>query len=163
MTAMSRILRSLPHAALLLTPGTLSAQQLQIGLAGWPGMGAQISYVDHHTMYTLETAFQADFDPFASRRAFYVAGSVGAAVLPLSIWRTIGQADYGFDLDLGVRFGPRLVFVEDPTRGDKNQQFSLFIDPFLRFRRRLGQSSRYFYLEAGPVRPALRAGFWLEV
>ncbi len=159
--------RALPPAGALLfalwLPGTAAAQLLQVGLAGWPGVGMQVNYVDLHTLYTLETALQADFDPFVSRHTLRVAGSVGAAILPLSIWRAIGQADYGYDLDLGVRFGPRLVFVENATRADKNKQFSLFIDPFLRFRRRMGQSGRFFYLEVGPVRPVFRAGFWFGI
>ncbi len=149
--------------AALCTPGALSAQVFQMGLAGWPGIGAQVSYVDLHTMYSLESAVQADFDPFASRRTLHVAASVGAAILPLNVWRTIGQADYGYDLDLGVRFGPRLVFVERPTRDDKNQQFSLFIDPFVRYRLRVGDAGRYFYVEIGPARPVLRAGFWFRI
>ncbi len=137
--------------------------QVQAGLAGWPGLGAQVSYINLHSMYTLEAGVQLDYDAFASRRALYVGGFVGAAILPLSIWRTIGQADYGYDLDLGVRFGPSLVFVEQPTRADKNQQFSLFIDPYLRYRKRVGQARRTIYVEVGPVRPVFRVGFWLGV
>ena len=144
-------------------PGAAAAQVLQVGLAGWPGIGTQFGYIDLHTMYSLESAVQADFDPFGSRHALHVAASVGAAILPLNIWRTIGQADYGYDLDLGVRFGPRLVFVEHPTRDDKNQQFSLFIDPYLRFRWSVSDRGRYFYVELGPTRPAIRAGFWFGI
>ena len=157
----------LRRAALLLLlwclPALASAQLLQVGLAGWPGLGAQVNYIDLRTMYSLEAAFQTDLDPFATPRTLHVAGSVGAAILPLSIWRAIGEADYGYDLDLGVRFGPRLEFVEHATRADKNQQFSLFLDPFLRFRRGMRRSGRYFYIEAGPVRPAFRIGFWFTL
>ena len=146
-------------------PLASAGQLLQAGLAGWPGVGVQVNYVDLHTMYTLEAALQMDADPFAPRNALHVAASVGAALLPLNIWRTIGQADYGYDLDAGIRFGPRLVFVEDATRADKNQQFGLFLDPFLRYRRRIGpeDSNRFFFVEIGPRRPVLRAGLWLEL
>jgi len=138
-------------------------QQLQVGIAGWPGIGIQVAYIDSRTVYSLETVLQIDYDPFATRSMLHVAGSAGVALLPLNIWRTIGQADYGYDLDLGMRLGPRIVFVDNPTRADKNQQFGLFIDPFLRFRWRTSALARFWYFEVGATRPVLRVGVWLAV
>jgi len=149
-----------------LLPGMLHSamgQQLQVGIAGWPGIGIQVAYIDSRTVYSLETVLQIDYDPFATRSMLHVAGSAGVALLPLNIWRTIGQADYGYDLDLGMRLGPRIVFVDNPTRADKNQQFGLFIDPFLRFRWRTSALARFWYFEVGATRPVLRVGVWLAV
>ena len=144
-------------------PANADGQLLQAGLAGWPHIGVQAGYIDLHTMYTLETVVQADIDAFASRQALHVAGGVGVSILPLSIWRAIGQVDYGYDLDLGIRFGPRLHFVEHPTRDDKNEQFSLFIDPFLRFRKHWDSLGHAFYLEIGSTRPIIRTGFQIGI
>ena len=138
-------------------------QHIQAGLAGWPGLGMQVTFIDMHTVYSLESGIQVDVDPFEERRTLTVAGSVGAAFLPLNVWRTIGQADYGYDLDLGLRLGPRLRFVEEPTRADKNRQFSLFLDPFLRLRGRIGRAPRIYFVEIGPVRPSLRVGLLFGV
>ena len=141
-----------------------SAQQhIQGGLAAWPGIGIQATYLELRTVYSLETSVQMDYDPFVSRHTLHVGGSIGASLLPLNIWRTIGQADYGFDLDMGIRFGPRLVFVQNPTRADKNQQLGLFLDPFLRYRRYSTSMARYWFVEIGATRPILRIGIWFDV
>ena len=150
-------------AGLLLSNSAVKSQQLQAGLAGWPGFGVYAVYIDVHTVYTVETMAYTELDPFDARNTLRVGVAAGAALLPLNIWRVIGQADYGYDIDLGIRFGPSLVFVEDATRDDKNQQFSLFLDPFIRFRTGLGQSSRSFFVELGTTRPVVRTGFWFSL
>jgi len=78
----------------------------------------------------------------------------------MGIGRTIGNADYrGWDLDVGVRIGPGLLFEFRESRADKNRRFNLFVEPFARVVARPGGTT--FFAELGGQRPVLRAGFWI--
>ena len=136
-------------------------EAIQAGIGVWPGVGSQINYVRAHTTYSWETAIYMEVEPGSgrSRTIFFVSGGVGAAVRPLGILRVVGDADYGYDLDVGVRLGPGLLFRDKSTHADRNQQFRLVVDPFVRLL--LPRSQRTWFIELGPSRPAFRAGLWL--
>lgn len=159
----SRALRSVSLVALVLLSTASGAQpRLQAGLAAGPGAGVQLNYVSVHSVYTVETAFYGELQPRRSRTSVVASGGVGVSFRPLGALRVVGQADFGYDLDLGVRFGPSLLFRHRATRSDKNKQFRLFLDPFLRVvKPRSGGGA--FYAEVGPLRPVLRLGLWLRL
>ena len=151
---------------LLLAPPEGAAQGrqafLQAGVGALPGAGLQIGYSGPRSIYTIEAMLYADGQPsfFGNREStLRLSGGLGAALRPLGVLRVIGNADYPFDFDLGARFGPSLLFTSRATRADKNQQFGLFLDPFLRFTSRF-RSGRIFFLEVGPQQPTFRAGLW---
>ena len=141
--------------------GVMGRRYAQTGLAVWPGVGVQLGYVGPHSIYTLETMIYAEGQPsFGSGEStLQLSGGIGAALRPLGVVRTIGNADYRYDFDFGVRFGPSLFFTTGATRADKNQQFSLFLDPFIRFSSRF-RKGRIYYVEIGPQKPVLRFGLW---
>ena len=143
--------------------GLIGRSYLQAGLAAWPGIGLQLGYVGPHSIYTLEATLYADGQPTLGEgeSTLHLSGGIGAALRPLGVVRTIGNANYRYDFDVGVRFGPSLFFTTGATRADKNQQFSLFLDPFVRFSSRF-KGGRIFYLELGPQQPAFRAGLWFS-
>ena len=98
-----------------------------------------------------------DSEFWAAQRPLYVAAGVGAAIRPLGVLRLIGRTPHAFDIDLGARFGPGLTFLRNPTRLQKNQQFRLFLDPFLRTSA-YAPGRRVGYLELGTRRPVVRLG-----
>ena len=136
--------------------GAVGRRYVQTGVALYPGVGVQLGYVGPHSIYTLETMIYADGQPSlgSGESTLQLSGGIGAALRPLGVVRTIGNADYRYDFDFGARFGPSLFFTTGATRADKNQQFSLFLDPFIRFSSRF-KGGRIFYLEIGPQQPAL--------
>ncbi len=141
--------------------GTAGRSFAQAGLAGLPGLGLQLGYVGPRSIYTAEVILYTDGStrlPLGDGTVKVSVG-IGGALRPLGIVRVIGNADHSYDLDVGLRFGPSFLFDTDPTRSDKNQQFSLFLDPFFRFTRRLG-SGRILFAELGVQRPSIRAGVW---
>ena len=133
---------------------------LQLTAAAWPGVGAQVVYVQARRMYTFEALAYADFLPWQDRNPLYVSTGVGAAIRPLGVIRTIGGANFAYDVDLGIRTGPTLTFIQDPTRADKNRQFSLFLDPFVRLELHALDRTT-LVLEVGAQRPSFRLGVWL--
>jgi hypothetical protein len=142
--------------------GNVSGRRfLQSGVAAFPGVGLQLGYVGRHSFYTVEGMASADGQPSLGEgeSTLRVSGGLGAAMRPLGVVRTIGNADYPYDFDLGARFGPSLFFTTGATRADKNQQFSLFLDFFLRFSSRF-RNGRIFFLELGTQQPNVRAGLW---
>ncbi len=143
--------------------GAVGRTYLQTGLAVWPGVGVQLGYVGPHSIYTLETMIYAEGQPDfgEGESTLQLSGGIGAALRPLGVVRTIGNTDYRYDFDFGVRFGPSLFFTTGATRADKNQQFSLFLDPFIRFSSRFG-NGRIFFVEIGPQKPVLRFGLWFS-
>ncbi len=144
--------------------GAVGQRYLQTGVAVFPGVGVQLGYVGPHSIYTLETMIYADGQPSlgSGESTLQLSGGIGAALRPLGVVRTIGNADYRYDFDFGVRFGPSLFFTTGATRADKNQQFSLFLDPFIRFSSRF-KNDRIFYIEIGPQQPDLRFGLWFGI
>lgn len=150
---------------IVLTPNGFMAfaqsSHIQAGLGGWPGAGIQFVHIQARSIYSLEVLSSVDTELWKERTPVYVSAGVGAALRPLGILRVIGQADYSYDLYLGVRFGPALTFLNKQTRAEKNRQFSLFLDPFLRYTRPVGQQTAF--IEIGSQRPSLRVGLWIPL
>ena len=140
-----------------------SLRQLQVGLGAVPGIGIQAGYVAPRSFYTIEGMLYTDAVPGFSggEGSVQVSAGIGAALRPLGILRTFGETNYPYDLDVGLRFGPGLFFAFNETRVSKNQRFSLFLEPFVRFSTRLA-SGRMVFAEAGIQRPLLRAGLWFD-
>ncbi|MCY4171906.1 MAG: hypothetical protein OXF08_09965 [Bacteroidetes bacterium] len=135
--------------------------QLQIGLGGWPGAGAQFVYVESYSVHSVEVLASFDSELWKSRTPFYLSAGVGAALRPLGILRVIGRADYQYDFYIGIRFGPALHFLQRPTHAEKNRQFSLFLDPFLRYTQPYQDLTLFF--ELGMQRPITRFGVWFSL
>jgi hypothetical protein len=147
---------------LVLLPATIaSGQQLQAGLAGLPGAGLQIGYIDNQSWYTAEGILYAD----ASRGFFGGDGNiqaslgVGGSIRIFGIARILTGADYAYDIDAGLRFGPSLYFAPEGTPEALNP-FRLFVEPFGRYVTRIGTRT-HFFAEAGMQRPLLRVGLWV--
>ena len=138
---------------------SVSAQSphVQLGLGAWPGAGIQLVYVQAQSVYSLEILVSIDTELWKERTPIYLSSGVGTAIRPLGILRVIGQANYPYDLDVGIRFGPALTFLKSPTREEKNRQFSLFLDPYIRYTHQIGKPIAF--LEIGAQRPSIRAGF----
>ena len=144
--------------------GTVGGTFVQTGLAVLPGVGLEVGYVGPKTIFTVEGLLYIESTPpflGGPGDAKFTLG-LGGAIRPLGVIRTIGETDYAYDVDIGIRFGPSLFFANNATRADKNQQFSLFVEPFARFATRLG-NGRIVFAEAGSQRPFLRLGIWLEL
>ncbi|MXW15177.1 MAG: hypothetical protein F4Z76_09705 [Rhodothermaceae bacterium] len=137
------------------------SSHIQAGLGGWPGAGMQFVHIQARSIYSLEVLASVDTELWKERTPVYVSAGVGAALRPLGILRVIGQANYSYDLYLGIRFGPALTFLHEQTRAEKNRQFSLFLDPFLRYTRPVGQQTAF--IEIGAQRPSLRIGLWIPL
>ncbi len=143
------------------SPVFAQSSQFQAGLGAWTGVGVQFVHVQSHSTYSLEVMVSVDTEPWKKRTPAYLSAGVGAALRPVGILRVIGRADYSDDIYLGLRFGPALTFLQKPTRQEKNRQFSLFLDPFLRYVRPLGQYTGF--IEIGSQRPSLRLGLWISL
>ena len=137
------------------------SSQFQVGLGAWPGAGAQFVHVQTRSIYSLEVMASIDTELWKKRTPLYISAGVGAALRPFGVLRVIGRANYSNDLYLGVRFGPALAFLQRQTRQEKNRQFSLFLDPFLRYIRPMGRSTGF--LEIGLQRPSMRLGLWIPL
>ncbi len=137
-----------------------TGRHLQIGPAFVPDYGLQLGYVSLRSFYTREVVLNFNTSPFRSDGNVQISGGLGGSIRILGISRTIGNAAYrGFDVDVGLRFGPGLVFAFKETRSSKNQRFSLFGDVFTRLTSTLGRHT-VWYLEAGLHNPSFRAGVW---
>ena len=139
-------------------------RQLQVGLGVVPSAGLQVGYVALRSFYSQEFILTADVSPwYGGRRGnVQLSGSLGGSIRILGIERTLGNAGYrGYDLDVGVRFGPALLFAFRETRFTKNQRFSLFLELFGRFTTTIGDGITLF-AEAGFHRPAFRGGLWFS-
>lgn len=142
--------------------GAAGGAFVQAGLAALPGAGLEVGYVGPSAIFTVEGLLYVQSTPTflgGPGDAKFSLG-LGGAIRPLGVIRTIGETDYAYDVDIGLRFGPSLFFANNATRADKNQQFSLFLDPFVRFATRLG-NGRILFAEAGTQDPILRLGIWL--
>lgn len=165
-----------PHPGVILlllfcsTIGGVQAQQavtppprslLQAGVAALPGLGLQVGYIGPRSIFTIEGILSTDGSPqFAGGEgSVQVSAGLGGALRPLGAARFFTDRQYNYDFDIGLRFGPSLFFATNATRADKNQQFSLFLEPFLRFSSQFASGQR-FYVEAGTQRPLVRAGLW---
>ncbi len=141
-----------------------NGRQLQVGLGVVPSAGLQVGYVALRSFYSQEFILTADVSPSyrGGEGNVQLSGSLGGSIRILGIERTLGNAGYrGYDLDVGVRFGPALLFAFHETRFTKNQRFSLFLELFGRFSTTLGDGVTLF-AEAGFHRPAFRVGLWFS-
>lgn len=138
---------------------------VQLGLSTLRGAGAQIGYVNTHNFYTSEVSFLIDLLPALKPDlgTQQLAFTLGGAVRLFGFERTIGNTPYrGYDVDVGFRAGPGLSFSTNETRATRNQRFTLFIEPFLRYSRRFW-GRQIYYLEVGTIRPHIRIGAWLTL
>lgn len=138
---------------------------IQSGVGIVPGFGIQSVYVVPRDFYTAEAALYVDATPqfLGGEGSVQTSLGIGGAIRPLGIIRVIGNTPYsGYDLDVGLRFGPALFFAFNETRGTKNQRFSLFLEPFIRLTTMTGGGTVIF-AEAGIQRPLFRAGFWIPL
>lgn len=147
-------------------PDNAPNQHLQVGLGGVPDLGVQVSYILVRNFYVREIAFYTNVAPRFlgnERNSVQLSGGLGGLIRTFALLRTIGNIDTrGYDLDFGVRFGPGLFFVQDPTRADKNQRFRPFFEPVLRLTW-ASKRERVFFFEMGTHRPNFRAGLWLPL
>ena len=143
----------------------LSAQaqtsQLQVGIGAWPGAGLQAGHLLTRSVYSLEVTTSVDTELWKERTPVHVSAGVGTALRPLGILRVIGRTNYAFDLYFGVRFGPALTFLQNASHAEKNRQFSLFLDPYIRYTVSVGQQP--VFAEIGSQRPSFRFGLWIAL
>ena len=141
--------------------GVAAQRQLQMGLGGLPGAGVQVGYVTVRSFFTVESQFYIEGVPpsFGEGNVHFSAG-FGGAIRLFGLSRLLGSPAWYvdvFDVDLGLRLGPSLAFAENETPADRNQRFSLFLEPFLRIAPSISEDWA-LYLEVGPQRPSLRLG-----
>jgi hypothetical protein len=137
--------------------------QLQVGPALIPGFGLQLGYVSLRSFYTREVMSFVDFSPSygGGEGSVEVAAGFGGALRINGLLRNFGSRTYqGYDIDVGLRLLPGLVFALKESREAKNQRFNLSLEPFLRVSTRVS-SGRVFFAEIGTQRPLLRAGLWI--
>lgn len=154
-----------PAAAQPAVAPVRNASLLQVGLGVLPGVGLEAGYLSPRSWYTREAILYVDSSPqFAGGEgSVQVSAGIGAAIRILAITRLFSNAPYiGNDLDFGLRFGPGLFFAIDETPAEKNQRFSLFLEPFIRYTSTF-TGGQQFFAEAGVQRPFLRAGFWFRL
>lgn len=135
-----------------------------IGVGGLPGLGAMAGYVAPARMYTREAVVYGDVIPSIRGRdgSAYVAVVIGGALRIIGTGETLGFIPpKKYDIDIGIRLGPSLVFEFEESRADKNKRFNVAAEPFLRFARKLGKQQRTFFAEGGLIRPTLRFGIWI--
>jgi hypothetical protein len=142
-------------------PALAQTSQLQVGLGAWPGAGLQAGHVLTRSVYSLEVITSVDTEFWKERIPVHVSAGVGTAFRPLGVLRVIGRANYTYDLYFGVRFGPALTFLQNASRAEKNRQFSLFLDPYMRYTVSIGQQP--VFVEIGSQRPSLRFGLWIAL
>ena len=147
-------------------PAPLRGQRVvQAGIGLLPGIGLEAGYLLPTSLFMREAVLYVDTSPqFAGGEgSVQVSAGVGGAVRILGIARFVTSQPYtGNDLDFGLRFGPGLFFAIDETRADKNQRFSLFLEPFIRYSTVVA-GRRTFFFEAGIQRPLFRAGLWFRL
>lgn len=155
---------------LLLASSLLTAQQsaaqipgdaelLQIGLGVLPGAGLQLGYVDQKRMYTRDAVFYGHVQPgiFENGGSVQASATIGFSLRVIGMLETINAIDERrYDIDIGARLGPGLTFAFDETPLQKNQRFSLTLEPVLRLAR--GINKYRYYIETGIVRPSVRFG-----
>ncbi len=143
-------------------PTAPRGHHLQLGLSGIPGVGLQAGSLSLRSFYTREFVFNAEVIPGRAGN-IRLSGGLGGALRLLGFGRTLGNTGYrGYDVDIGLRFGPGLTFAFNETRSTKNRRFTLFADVFARFSAALGRR-RVVYAEVGIHRPVARVGLWFPL
>ncbi len=138
---------------------------LQLGGAVLPGIGVQIGYIEAGPAFTREAVAYIDVAPRfrSNREELQVSAGLGAGIRIIGTLETLTLiTPRVWDFHLGFRFGPGLNFAADETRSDKNQRFSLFLEPFGRFTV-APKGEQVYFLEGGINRPYLRLGVWLAI
>ncbi len=138
---------------------------IQVGGAVLPGIGFQIGYVDAGPAFTREAFAYVDLAPrFGSdNEELQVSAGLGAGIRVIGTLETLALiTPRVWDFHLGFRFGPGLNFAAEETRSDKNQRFSLFLEPFGRFTV-VPKGEQIYFLEGGINRPYVRLGVWLPI
>jgi hypothetical protein len=158
-------------AWLLHTSGPAVSQQarssdtIQLGAGALPAVGLQAGYLDAGDIFTREATVYGHLRPrFRSdEEELQVSAGIGVGL------RIIGGLETMtliypriWDIHVGMRFGPSLVFRRNETEAEQNRRFSLFLDPYARFTLTPRGRQTYF-LEAGVQKPAIRAGVWLRI
>ena len=136
---------------------------LQLGLGLAPGAGLQLGYISAGGFYTREAIFNVDVSPsfWGGDGNIQFSAGFGGAIRILGIGRTIGNTRYnGYDIDVGMRVGPGLLFAFKETLSSKNQRFNLFLAPFTRLVKTL-KGGRVLFAEIVIHRPVFRFGFWI--
>ncbi|MFT4605172.1 MAG: hypothetical protein ACI9W4_001911 [Rhodothermales bacterium] len=136
----------------------LTDTYLLVGPATLPGAGVWVSSVKVGPFVTREAALAVAYR--SSRDgSIRTVTTVGGALRLLGARQTVFDGPRGsFDLDLGFRIGPAILFRFEETAIEKNKRFTLVADPFVRIAL---QSKALLSLELGIHRPALRAAVWL--
>lgn len=139
--------------------GPLEGPGMQAGLGVLPGVGIQVAYFDAERMYVRDVVFYSHVQPgvFENEGNLQVSGSIGVAARIVGILETVGAISPRlFDVHVGARVGPGLTFAFDESVLEKNQRFSLTLEPVVRLVQGVGQ--RRYYIELGIIRPSLRFG-----
>lgn len=152
---------SIPAAAQAGQSGQLvpSTDNVLLGLAAVPGIGVQATYVAPGRMYTREALFLGDVSRLTSSGSTQIAVLIGASLRIVGSLEVLGMTrPRRYDVHVGARIGPGLIFGFDEERPDRNQRFNLVFEPFVRY---TIESRRLLYVEAGLARPNIRFGFKL--
>ncbi len=137
-----------------------------LAVGGLPGLGAMAGYVSPARTYTREAVVYGNvIIPIGEREgSAYIAAVIGGSLRLIGVGETLGfLPPKKFDIDVGVRLGPSLVFEFEESQAEKNKRFNIAAEPFARYARKMGKRQRTFYAEAGLIRPTLRIGIWLGI
>ena len=140
------------------------SRSIQAGIGVLPGIGVQVGFIDQERMYTRDVVFQAHLQPglFENSGNVQISGVIGASLQIFGILETIGAIEpRTFDIHVGARIGPGLTFAFDESSLEKNQRFSLTLEPVARAIQTIG--GRFYYVEVGIVRPSIRFGMMLRL
>ncbi len=135
------------------------------GVAALRGAGITGGVVRARDFFVSEVNLLSDLlpvlDPSRGKRQVVLA--LGVAVRVFGFERIIGGAAYrGYDIDVGFRVGPGLSFSTRETKASRNTRFSLLVEPYVRYSRKMSPG-RIWFFEAGSIRPHFRAGIWFPV
>ena len=135
---------------------------IQVGPAFASGIGLNVGAASAKTLYTREIQFITDLQPVFSgpEDQARIAALIGFSIRVFGFERLLGNAAYrGFDIDVGLRVGPRLTFSTRDSRFDKNRRFLLVAEPMVRFTR---ATARFIgFAELGTDSPHARIGIWI--
>lgn len=141
------------------TPTDAPGPVLQIGPGLVPGVGVEVAYLDMERMYTRDVVFYSHVQTgvLENEGSLQLTASLGVTARIIGILETMNLArPRSFDIHIGARIGPGLTFGFDETSLEKNQRFSLTLEPIARYVQQIGR--RDYFVELGIVRPSLRFG-----
>ena len=135
---------------------------VQVGPTFASGIGLNLGAVSAKTLYTREIQFISDLQPVLSgpEDQARITALIGFSIRAFGFERLLGNAAYrGFDIDIGLRVGPRLSFSTRDSRFDKNRRFLLVAEPMVRFTRATARVIGF--AELGTDSPHARIGIWI--